>query len=306
MADKAKDTPISIKTDDSKSPADIQKEMEESIEATLNTTIGPTVRRKRTKKTDVKAEPSKVESAPKNTLEKQNTGQLKTTVDNSQSIKVKVNKPNTATARPVIQEKEFLRKAIDTEPTTRGAEKLELPRKNLTIQKPKEEIIERPASKELPAQEGPDAKQNKEEAKEPKEVKKELSIAQVAKSAKEKEAAESEEVTKKGHTLIEAKFDSEMFADTTEAKAVDQGKSDQKDTSKKSETAQEKDQDQVKVFDTKKYHLPMKASKRHHKNSASKDVVVVILIAVMLVIGFVILIDMEVIDIGYELPFDLF
>ncbi len=64
------------------------------------------------------------------------------------------------------------------------------------------------------------------------------------------------------------------------------------------------DQQEVKVFDTKKYHLPIKPSRKHHKKQSLSPWIVIIVILAGLLIAYA-LVDLEIIDVGLDPPIDL-
>ena len=72
----------------------------------------------------------------------------------------------------------------------------------------------------------------------------------------------------------------------------------------RAKAGQDADQQQPKVFDTKKYHLPIKPTRHHRQHEINPIVAVALIILAVVVIG-VVAVDLDFVDVGFDLPFDL-
>lgn len=77
-------------------------------------------------------------------------------------------------------------------------------------------------------------------------------------------------------------------------------KVEQSETAKKTEDTLQA----LKTFDTTKYHLPIKPT-RHHRKHAVHPVTATLLLGIVVILIGVAAIDMEVLDVGVKLPFDV-
>ncbi len=323
----SKSDPIVIEADESMGTADLEAEIEAQIQATLkrqkterdakadvDATENAPAKPKSSKK-DVKADAPKPPKSAKTTTDNE-------TSDESESVTVKVNKTASEDKSPTIKQRPNLSapevKSEDAEEDK--GETIMVKRSAKTIEpinsgvKPQTEEQSKAAEASEPEPSDPPSDN---------EVKDEEAVTVTVNKKPEVEASVQPEDDKKEDkepAPAAATADSSTEAQETDsAKEAEAKPADSNETSRKLDAvtgdlktkvatdaaAKSKAEavEQTKIYDTKQYHLPIKAG--HHRQKAMSPAVTALILIILGAVLAVVAIDAELLDPGFNLPFDL-